>query len=119
MNVSRLMSNIRFVIAMTGAMSLLAFAAHAEQPGANGCSCTPSTTHATQEEAKHLPRHGRVRSVTPPPKAVFGMIWNDTKTQREYIFDGNEWVPHDNTVDLYYAAKKGKGSTARGNGGGK
>jgi hypothetical protein len=47
------------------------------------------------------------------------MVWNDTKANREYIFDGNEWVPHDNTVDLYYAAKKGKGSSARGNGGNK
>jgi hypothetical protein len=122
MTVIRLMSNVRFILAMTGAMSLLAFAAHAEQLGTTGCSCPnagSATTHATPDEVKHLPRRGRVRSETAPPKAVFGMIWNDAKSQREYIFDGNEWVPHDNTVDDYYAAKKAKGSGARHNGGAK
>jgi len=122
MNVIRLMSPVRFVLAMTGAMSLLVFAAYAEQPGATGCSCpnaSPTTTLATPDEVKDLPRNGRVRSETPPPKAVFGMIWNDTTSQREYIFDGSEWVPHDNTVDAHYAAKKAKASGAEKNGGGK
>ena len=122
MNAIRLMSAVRYVLAMTGAMSLLVFSAHAEQPGATSCSCpnaTPTTTQATPDEVKDLPRHGRVRSDAAPPKAVFGMIWNDTRSQREYIFDGNEWVPHDNTVDDYYAAKKGKGPGSRHNGGGK
>jgi hypothetical protein len=119
MNVSRLMFKIRFVLAMTGAMSLLAFTANAEQSGINSCSCQPKTTLAKPEEVKNLPRRGKVRSVTPPQKAVFGMIWNDTKTNKEYIFDGNEWVPHDNTVDLYYAAKKAKNSSTGLNGGGK
>jgi hypothetical protein len=119
MNVSRLMSKIRFVLAMTGAMSLLAFSAHAEQTGANSCSCQPATALAKPNEVKNLPRRGKVRSVTPPQKAVFGMIWNDTKANREYIFDGNEWVPHDNTVDLHYASKKAKSSNTGLNGGGK
>ncbi len=120
MKVIRLMSKVRFVLAMTGAMSLLAVAAYAEHPGETSCSCpnvNPATTHATPDEVKDLPRHGRVRSETAPPKALFGMIWNDTKSQREYIFDGNEWVPHDNSVDDYYAAKKANGSGARHNGG--
>jgi hypothetical protein len=122
MNVIRLMSPVRFVLAMTGTMSLLVFAVHAEQSRATSCSCpnaNPTTTHATPDEVKDLPRHGRVRSETAPPKAVFGMIWNDTKSQREYIFDGNEWVPHDDTVDDYYASKKAKGSGAWHNGGGR
>jgi hypothetical protein len=118
MNVRRL-STVRIVLLMTGAILLLAFAAHAEQSGATSCSCPPATTHATPEEAKHLPRHGSVRAETAPPKALFGMIWNDTKSNREYIFDGNEWVPHDRTVDDYNAAKIERGPGARRNGGGK
>jgi hypothetical protein len=66
------------------------------------CSADPlpgSTTLATGTEVEALPPSGKVRSETAPPKAVFGMIWIDTTTDREYIFDGNGWVPHDQSVD--------------------
>lgn len=122
MNVIRLMSNVRFVLAVAGAMSLLVVSAYAEHPGANSCSCPnagPTTTHATPAEVKDLPRKARVKSETAPPKAVFGMIWYDTKNQREFIYDGNDWVPHDNTVDDYYAAKEASGLGAGHNGGGR
>ncbi len=119
MNVIRFEPPVRFILAATATMSLLVFAAHAEQPGSTGCYCPnagPTTTLAKPDEGKYLPRHGKVRSETPPPKAVFGMIWNNTKSQRDYIFNGNEWVPHDNTVDDYNAAKKPSGYGRHGGG---
>ncbi len=115
MNVNRLITPVRIALALSGAVLLLVFSVYAEQTDeATGCS-PPKTKLATEKEVKDLPRIGRVRSATAPPKALFGMIWNDTTTNREYIFDGSDWVPHDDTVDAYYAAKK---ASKPGNGGG-
>jgi hypothetical protein len=40
-----------------------------------------------------------------PTNAVFGMIYINTMDNREYIYDGANWVPHDKTVDDYYMSK--------------
>ena len=37
-----------------------------------------------------------------PTEAIFGQIFVDTRNGREWIFDGMQWVPHDDTVDDYY-----------------
>ena len=37
-----------------------------------------------------------------PTEAIFGQIFLDTTNGREWIFDGMQWVPHDDTVDDYY-----------------
>jgi predicted CxxxxCH...CXXCH cytochrome family protein len=52
--------------------------------------------------AKTLPTKGKVRLATAPAKTVFGMIWIDTTKNREYIYDGAKWVPHDQTVEAFY-----------------
>jgi hypothetical protein len=51
---------------------------------------------------KTLPLHGKVRLASAPANPVFGMIWIDTTKNREYIYDGAQWVPHDSSVDDYY-----------------
>jgi hypothetical protein len=52
-----------------------------------------------------LPLRGKLRQPTAPKNAIFGMIYINTKDNREYIFDGADWVPHDNSVDEYYRQK--------------
>jgi predicted CxxxxCH...CXXCH cytochrome family protein len=52
--------------------------------------------------AKTLPTKGKVRLAKAPAKAAFGMIWTDTTKNREYIYDGAKWVPHDATVEDFY-----------------
>lgn len=45
---------------------------------------------------------GKERGATHPKDAIFGQIFVDTRDGREWIFDGMQWVPHDETVDDYY-----------------
>lgn len=52
-----------------------------------------------------LPIRGKLRQPTAPKNAVFGMIYINTKDTREYIFDGAQWVPHDNSVEEFYRQK--------------
>jgi len=49
-----------------------------------------------------LPLRGKLRQPVAPKNAVFGMIYINTRDNREYIFDGAQWVPHDYTVDEFY-----------------
>lgn len=61
------------------------------------CAAEPvpgGTTLATESDLPSLPPRGKVVSDTAPPKAVVGMIWLDTTSNVEYIFDGSNWVPH-------------------------
>lgn len=53
-----------------------------------------------------LPLRGKLRQPTAPKTAVFGMIYVNTKENREYIFDGAQWVPHDDGVDEFYRQKE-------------
>lgn len=56
-----------------------------------------------------LPQQGKVRTAKAPAKAVIGMVWLDTVNNREFIYDGAQWVPHDQTVETFYkslAARK-------------
>jgi hypothetical protein len=39
-----------------------------------------------------------------PSRAAFGELRTSPTTGSEYIFDGAEWVPHDDTVEAYYEA---------------
>lgn len=66
-----------------------------------------------------FPLRGKLRQPTAPKNAVFGMIYINTRENREYIFDGAEWVPHDSGVDDYYLEMdRLKALKANGNGGG-
>lgn len=51
---------------------------------------------------KPLPQRGKQKLAAAPTSAVFGMIYINTTDNREYIYDGAQWVPHDQTVDDYY-----------------
>ena len=53
-----------------------------------------------------LPLRGKLRQPAAPKNAVFGMIYINTRDNREYIFDGAQWVPHDYTVDEFYRQKE-------------
>lgn len=55
-----------------------------------------------------FPSRGKQRLASAPTNAVFGMIYINTMDNREYIYDGADWVPHDKTVDDYYKAKEGR-----------
>lgn len=57
------------------------------------------TTLADESEVSTLPPRGKVVSDTAPPKAVVGMIWVDSTTNIEYLFDGSNWVPHTTGAD--------------------
>ena len=45
---------------------------------------------------------GKTTGATHPKEAIFGQVFLDTSNGREWIFDGMQWVPHDDTVDDYY-----------------
>ncbi|WP_224981154.1 cytochrome C [Geomonas agri] len=82
------------------------------------CGSQPATSQTAQynrqtvvakgADINALPRTGKVTSAVAPAKAVFGMIWVNTIENREYIFDGADWAPHDQSVDAFYAEKAAK-----------
>ena len=59
-------------------------------------------TQAAAVKEKPLPQRGKQKLAVAPTYAVFGMIYIDTASNREYIYDGSQWVPHDQTVEEYY-----------------
>ena len=63
---------------------------------------TPPQTTAVK--VKPLPQRGKQRLAAAPTSAAFGMIYINTTNNREYIYDGAQWVPHDQTVDDYYSS---------------
>lgn len=75
-------------------------------------SVNNNTTMAKGSEVNALPVKGKLISTTAPLKAVFGMIWVNSVENREYIFDGAQWVPHDQSVGDFYKAKELKAKSA-------
>src|SRR6185369_3361835 len=71
-----------------------------------------TTVVAKDADIASLPKRGRMKLAAPPPKAVFGMIYINTVNNREYIFDGSGWVPHDRSVETFYSARPITKSTA-------
>ena len=67
---------------------------------------------AKEASSAYLPKRGKVRLAAPPSVAVFGMIYIDTANNREFIFDGAQWVPHDRSVDTFYSTKSSRKSSA-------
>lgn len=70
----------------------------------------PADNISTKDPAQireAYPVKGKIRGNVHPTEAVFGQIFVNTKDGREWIYDGHQWVPHDNTVDAYYEAQKG------------
>jgi len=60
------------------------------------------TSASNAAAAKTLPLRGKVILAKAPAKAVLGMIWIDSTKNREYIYDGAQWVPHDQSVEAFY-----------------
>jgi len=88
----------RFLATLVLSASLLVAGCGEESLSTQGAETGASNVLA----AKTLPTKGKVRLATAPAKAAFGMIWIDTTKNREFIYDGAKWVPHDQSVDAYY-----------------
>lgn len=71
-----------------------------------------TTTVAVGNDLKDLQQRGTLKLSSPPSKAVFGMIYLNTTENREYIFDGVRFVPHDTTVDDFYTSLPADKKTA-------
>ena len=67
---------------------------------------------AKEANLAQLPKRGKVRLASPPSVAALGMIYINTANNREFIFDGAQWVPHDRSVDTFYTVKSNSKSTA-------
>ncbi|NTV48428.1 MAG: cytochrome C [Geobacteraceae bacterium] len=75
-------------------------------------SSESNSTVVKEANSTHLPKRGKVRLTAPPSVAVFGMIYINTTNNREFIFDGSQWVPHDRSIDTFYTTKSSAKSTA-------
>ncbi len=71
-----------------------------------------NTTVAKNADLVLLPKRGKLRLSTPPDRAVFGMIYINTVDNREFIFDGAEWAPHDRSVEEFYNSFRPRKSLA-------
>lgn len=96
---------VRNVPYLISAIAILFIASCGEQTTPQQGSTSVNSTVATGSDVNSLPKRGKQTLAAPPAKAVFGMIYINSTDNREYIFDGAEWVPHDNTVDAHYRSK--------------
>jgi len=71
--------------------------------GESSPTASGRATAAAQQNAAGLPQQGKIVGTVAPAQAAFGMIFVNKQTGRQYIYDGAQWVPHDNTVDAFYA----------------
>lgn len=104
-------SAVRNVLTLSAAAFLLVTACGELTQAPQG-SPAGNTTVAKDEDLASLPKRGRMRLAAPPPKAVFGMTYIDTTNNREFIFDGAEWAPHDRSIETFYGARPTRKSTA-------
>ena len=70
-----------------------------------GDATVVTTRTAKNSEISQLPHTGKQVAATPPQLAAFGMIWHNSSNNKDYIFDGADWVPHDQSVEEYYQTK--------------
>jgi hypothetical protein len=95
-------------LALRTVLSLIAVAAFLFIPGcyeeevSSKGTTVNSPAQTTAAPVKALPKRGKQKLAAAPAYAVFGMIYVNTTENREYIYDGAQWVPHDQTVDAYY-----------------
>jgi Geobacter CxxxxCH...CXXCH motif (GSu_C4xC__C2xCH) len=105
MNTCRLYLPARIVLSLIGAVSIMGIASCGNQTVTPQGSTPSNTILAKGADVNTLPRHGKLAAAEVPSKAVFGMIWVNTAEKREYIFDGANWVPHDQSVDEFYQTR--------------
>ena len=99
-----LCSALRNVLPLVLVALLLPISACYEEEMASQGATAVSPSTAAPASVKSLPKSGKQRLAIAPTYAVFGMIYTNTTDNREYIYDGAQWVPHDRTVDDYYQA---------------
>lgn len=90
---------------LISAAALALISSCGDQSPVQQSSTNGSSSVARGANVASLPKHGKQRLTSPPPMAVFGMIYVNTSDNREYIFDGAQWVPHDQSVETYYSTK--------------
>lgn len=115
----QLIFSVRHALTLPVATALLLLAACGEESSTpkestigSVAAMSSSTTLAKGTEVALLPKRGKQRLAAPPAKAVFGMIYSNTANNRDYIFDGAEWVPHDQSVDTWYNTKSPRKTVA-------
>jgi hypothetical protein len=106
---------VRNVLLLTAAAALLLVSGCYEDYVSSQGSAANNTplSQAKVAAAKPLPSRGKQKLASAPTNAVFGMIYINTMDHREYIYDGADWVPHDQTVDDYYKAKESRTLSVR------
>jgi len=93
---------LRSVLALIAMVALLFIPGCFEEEVSSKGTTVNSPAQAMAAPVKALPKRGKLKLAAAPAYAVFGMIYIDTTDNREYIYDGTQWVPHDQTVDAHY-----------------
>ncbi len=92
-------SSPRFLILLAGAGWL----------AASGCTRQDEgSSSATAAATRKVPRLGAA-----PAAPRMMQVYFNTETRSEWIYDGAQWVPHDDSVADFYEAQARKGGTAR------
>lgn len=101
---------VRNVLISSAAAGLLLFSGCDDEYFSSRGSAANNTPQSLAKGATptSLPSRGIQRLASAPTNAVFGMIYINTTDNREYIYDGADWVPHDKTVDDFYKAKEAR-----------
>lgn len=88
---------LSFIVIVVTCMAMIGGTALFFGPGCGSSSDSgdPQGSGATKRSALKLNGVSK--------KALFGQIYHDKTDNREWIFDGAQWVPHDSTVEEYYA----------------
>ena len=89
-------NKIRVIVLAVFCISLISGAMLLFGPGC-GSSTDSGDPQGTSADANYAPKINGTSQ-----KTLVGQIYQDAATGREWIYDGAQWVPHDDTVDEYY-----------------
>ena len=91
-------NKIRVIVLAVFCISLISGAMLLFGPGC-GSSTDSGDPQGTSADANYAPKINGASQ-----KTLVGQIYQDAATGREWIYDGAQWVPHDDTVEAYYEA---------------
>lgn len=103
----RIYSAILIVLAVAGTLAFAGVSSATQNIGkdAHWYKWYPAENWSYKDQGKvrlKFMSKGKTIGTGHPTEAIFGQIFVDTRNGREWIFDGMQWVPHDDTVDDYY-----------------
>jgi len=75
-----------------------------------GPGCGSSTNNGDQQGTP-ANADNVLKTQNAPKNGLVGQIYHDKTNNRDWIFDGAQWVPHDNTVEAYYEQLKQNAAT--------